>query len=112
MKTWDQNRVYLNKSNLIILHWVIFLLRDWIKTIKKRNFLKEELLSAFSAASKVSKAAKNESDYNYHLKYAFYKFYRDFKKFKRISLGSKYDEINDFYAILNTFINTHEATTT
>ena len=29
-----------------------------------------------------------------------------------MSLGSKYDEINDFYALLNAFINTHEATTT
>ena len=27
-------------------------------------------------------------------------------------LGSKYDEMNDFYALLNAFINTHEATTT
>ena len=31
---------YLNKLNLIILHWVIFLLRDWIKMIKK-NFLRD-----------------------------------------------------------------------
>ena len=29
-----------------------------------------------------------------------------------MSLGSKYDEINDFYALLNAFINIHEATTT
>ena len=29
-----------------------------------------------------------------------------------MSLGSKYDGINDFYALLNAFINTHEATTT
>ena len=29
-----------------------------------------------------------------------------------MSLGSKYDEINDFYTLLNTFINTHEAITT
>ena len=27
-------------------------------------------------------------------------------------LGSKYDEMNDFYTLLNEFINTHEATTT
>ena len=31
---------YLNKLNLIILYWVIFLLRDWIKMIKK-NFLRD-----------------------------------------------------------------------
>ena len=29
-----------------------------------------------------------------------------------MSLGSKYNEMNDFYTILNAFINTHEATTT
>ena len=29
-----------------------------------------------------------------------------------MSLGSKYDEMNGFYALLNAFINTHEATTT
>ena len=28
-----------------------------------------------------------------------------------MSLGSKYDEIIDFYTLLNAFINTHEATT-
>ena len=76
-----------------------------IENIKDKN---EELLNAFSATNK----AKNESDFNYDSKYAFYKFYRDFKKFKRMSLGSKYDEINDFYALLNPFINTYEATTT
>ena len=52
------------------------------------------------------------SDFNYDFKYAFYKFYRDFKKFKRMSLGSKYDEINDFYTFLNVFINIHKATNT
>ena len=45
-------------------------------------------------------------------KYAFYKFYRVFKKCKRMSLGSKYDEVNDFYALLNALINTHEETST
>ena len=29
-----------------------------------------------------------------------------------MSLGSKYDEINDFYMLLNAFINTHKATNT
>ena len=29
-----------------------------------------------------------------------------------MSRGSKCDEINDFYALLNTFINTHEAAAT
>ena len=45
-------------------------------------------------------------------KYAFYKFHRDFKKFNRMSLDSKYNEMNDFYALLNALVNTHEATTT
>ena len=29
-----------------------------------------------------------------------------------MSLGSKYDEMNDFYTLLNVIINTHEASTT
>ena len=58
-----------------------------------------ELLNAFSAANKVKKDAKNESDYNYDNAFAFYDFYRSFKKFKRMSLGSKYDEINYFYTL-------------
>ena len=29
-----------------------------------------------------------------------------------MSLGSKFDEINDFYTLLNAFINTHKAITT
>ena len=29
-----------------------------------------------------------------------------------MSLGSKYHEMNDFYALLNAFINTHKAITT
>ena len=29
-----------------------------------------------------------------------------------MSLLSEYDEMNDFYALLNAFIDTHEATTT
>ena len=29
-----------------------------------------------------------------------------------MSLGSKYDEMNDSYTLLNAFIDTHEATTT
>ena len=79
-----------------------------LENIKDKN---EELLNTFSAANKVSKAAKNESDFNYDSKFAFYNFHRRFKKFKRMSLGSKYDEINNFYMLLNAFINTQEATT-
>ena len=77
--------------------------------IKDKN---KELLNAFNAAKKVSKAAKKENNFDYNSQYSFYKFHRDFRKFKRMSLCSKYDEINDFYVLLNLFINTHEATTT
>ena len=56
--------------------------------------------------------AKNESEYNYNNMFAFYDFYRGFEKCIRMSLGSKYDETNDFYTLLNAFINTHKATTT
>ena len=78
-----------------------------LKNIEDKN---EELLSAFSVANKVSKAAKTESDYNYDNTFAFYEFYRGFKKFKRMSLGCKYGEINDFYMLLNAFINIHQVT--
>ena len=64
-----------------------------VENIKDKN---EELLIAFSAANTVSKA-----DYNYDNIFAFYRFYRGFKKCKRMSLGSKCDEINDFYILLN-----------
>ena len=82
----------MNNQNLNILHWV-------------------KLLNAFSTTKKVSKALENESDYNYDPKYAFYEFYKGFKKFKRISFVFKYDEIKDFYTLLNAFISTHKATT-
>ena len=64
--------MYLNKPNLIIFHWVIFVRRD--KNCQKEGLFKrledikdknKELLKAFSAANKVSKAAKNENDFNY-----------------------------------------------
>ena len=69
-----------------------------LENIKDKN---EELLNVFS------KAAKNDSDFNYDSKYAFYNFYRDSKRFKRMSVDSKYDEMNHFYALLMTFVNTH-----
>ena len=77
-----------------------------MKSVKNIGDKTQELLKAFTAANKVSKAAKNESDFNYDSKFAFYNFHRRFKKFKRMSLGSKYDEINNFYMLLNAFINT------
>ena len=81
-----------------------------LKNIEGKN---EELLDAFNAANKVSKAAKNESDYNHDFKYVFYKFYRYFteRKLNRISLNSKFNEMNNFYELLNSFINAHVAIT-
>ena len=73
-----------------------------LENIKDKN---EKLLNAFSAAIKVIKSAKNQSEYNCENTFAFYNFYRGFKKFERMSLGSKYGEINDFYMLLNAFIN-------
>ena len=69
-------------------------------------------MNAFSAANKVSKTAQNQIEYNYDNTFAFYDFYRGFKKSKIMSLGSKYDEINDFYTFLNVFIYIHKATNT
>ena len=80
-----------------------------LENIKNKN---EDLLNAFSAANKFSIAPLNESDFNYDFKYAFYRFDRDFKEFKRMSLGSRYGEMNEFYTFLNAFINTLEGTTT
>ena len=72
-----------------------------LENIKDKN---KELLDAFS-----SKPPKNESNYNYDSEYAFYGFHRDFKKFKRMSLLSKYNEMSNFYKLLNAFINIHKA---
>ena len=79
-----------------------------LENMKDKN---EELLNAFSAANKVSKAAKTESDFNYDSSYAFCRFDRDFKKFKRMLLGSKYDELKEFYKLLTDFKN-HKPLTT
>ena len=112
--------MYLNKPNLIIPYWVIFLLWHWIKIIKEGLFKRleniksknEELLKAFSTANRVSKAAKNESDFYYNHKYAFYRFCRDFEKFKRmVSIDSKHGDLKEFYELLNDFKN-HKAITT
>ena len=119
MKIWDTNRTYLSKPSLIILHWVKFLLKNWIRKTKKGLFKRlekikdknEKLLNAFSAVNKFSKAAKNESDFNYDSRYTFYRFDRDFKKFKRMSLGSKYGELKEFYKLLSDFKN-HKPITT
>ena len=80
-----------------------------LENIKDKN---EELLNAFSAANTVSKAAKNQSNYNYDTFAFYYDFYRGFKKFKRMSLGFKYDAVNDFHTFLTAFINTHKASYT
>ena len=80
-----------------------------LKNIKDKN---QELLNAFNAANKFSKGVKNESEYNYDNTFDFYDFYRGFKNFKRMSVGSKYDDRNDLYTLLNAFINTHKVTNT
>ena len=54
MKIWVLSQALLNKLNLSILHWVKFLIRGWIKLIKKKDLKrlknienkKEELLKA------------------------------------------------------------------
>ena len=79
-----------------------------LKNIEGKN---EELLNAFSATNKVSKVPKNESDYNYDSKYAFYEFNRDFKNFLKMSPDSRYIDMNDFYKLLNSFINADVAIT-
>ena len=51
------------------------------------------------------------SDFNYDSRYTFYRFDRDFKKFKRMSLGSKYGELKEFYKLLSDFKNNKLLTT-
>ena len=65
-----------------------------LKNIKEKS---KEKLEVFSKANKTSRLAKNERDYNYKSKFAFYRFYRDFKKFQKRSLGSKYNDIIEFW---------------
>ena len=70
-----------------------------LRNIKDKN---EEQLELFSKADKTSRLAKNESDYNYdNNKFGFYKFYRVLENFRKSSLGSKYNNISEFYGLLN-----------
>ena len=71
-----------------------------LENIKDKN---EELLNAFIAFNKVSKAVKNQNDFHYDSRYAFYRFDRDFEKFKRMSPGSEYGELKEFYKLLSDF---------
>ena len=41
-----------------------------------------------------------------------FKNFTGFKKFFKMSLGSKLNEMIDFYTLLSAFINTHKATDT
>ena len=51
-------------------------------------------------------AIPNVSYYNYgNDKFAFYKFHRYFRSFKDRSLGSKYNDISNFYSALSEFKN-------
>ena len=45
--------IVFDQGNLIILHWVIFLLRDWIKIIKKKGFLRDQKFEKRRAAIKM-----------------------------------------------------------
>ena len=85
----------MNKLNLIILQWVIFLIKDWKKKKTKKEGLfkrlenikdkNEELLNALKGANEVSKVAKSNSDYVYKSVYTFYNFYKDLEKFFKMS---------------------------
>ena len=72
---------------------------------KKERLLKRlktiEEQPAFSTANRVSKATKNETNYNYDCNFAFRRFYGDNQRFKRMSVPSKYDEINAFHTLLD-----------
>ena len=63
----------------------------------------EDQLEVLSKINKISRLAKNESDYNYNHKFAFYRFYRGFEKILKMSLGSKYNDISEFYKLFGEF---------
>ena len=50
--------MWLNRLNLIILHWIKFLIRDWIKMIKKEGILKS-LINIGNDKNKQSEAIKD-----------------------------------------------------
>ena len=69
-----------------------------LRSIEEKN---EEQLQVFSKANKISWSSKNESDYNYNNKFTFCRFYRDVEKFLKRSLGSRYNEISEFFKFLS-----------
>ena len=71
-----------------------------LRSIEEKN---EEQLQVFSKANKISWSSKNESDYNYNNKFTFCRFYRDVEKFLKRSLGSRYNEISEFFKFLSEF---------
>ena len=76
-----------------------------LKNIEDKNEEQLKLLSNVINTNKTSGYIKNESGRNYDNNFDFYKFYRDFQNFKDRSLESKYNDISNFYKILNKFKN-------
>ena len=74
-----------------------------LKRLKNIEDRSEEQLEAFSKINKISRFEKYESDYNYNHKFAFYIIYRGFERFLKMSLGSKYNDISEFYNLAGEF---------
>ena len=84
MKIWDTNRAYLNKPNLIILHWTCHL-----------AFKKDEVKSV----------AKSKSYFSYNSKYVFYRFYKGYDEFEEMPLDPKYNRMKEFSKLPISFKN-------
>ena len=80
-----------------------------LENTKDKN---EELLNASAQPIKLVSLVKKRTVIIMTLSSLFTNLIETLKNLKRMSLGSKYSEMNDFYTVLNAFINTHEATTT
>ena len=51
----------LDKLNLIILHWVKFLIRDWVKMIKKKDLLLKSVKNIRDENGKLLKANEDKN---------------------------------------------------
>ena len=61
MKIWVLSQVLLKKQNLYILHWVKFLIKDWIKKKKKEGHLKR-LKNIEDRNEELLKTTKNKTE--------------------------------------------------
>ena len=59
VKIYSKNQVYLNKLNLKLLHWVKFIIEDYIKKKKKKEGLLKTLKNIEDKNEEQLKTIKN-----------------------------------------------------